>query len=287
MAYGIWGFCMIGQDNIVAQKALDMALAMTRELSDKFVLANTVEWQGQLASTQKDYSRAQEFSNECIRLFREMGNQWGVARALGNLGTVLYVQGDYYGAQNHFEEALAIYRKIADKPGLIIILESLGQISALTAKYVEAEELLQESLFFAKDSASTQQIGTCTSDLAYLNLYQENPASALALFRESLPLLIENGDEAGISLNLAGIASAIFQLSPQNAEYAAQLLGSAQSVIDRIGIDNLSYEKEQISNTLIAVRGYLGEGDYQKFSSQGKALTLDAAIALAQKAVYQ
>jgi predicted ATPase/class 3 adenylate cyclase/DNA-binding XRE family transcriptional regulator len=284
-AHAIWGLCMIGKDNLAAEQALDTGLSMAREMNDKFLLANTMEFQGSLAGIQKDYVRAQEFSNECIKLFREMGNHWGSARALGNIGFVLYLQGDFQGAQKYLEEALAIHRNIADKNNLITVLGILGQISALTANYAQAEELLEENLFFAKDSGWIQEIGTCTRDLAYLDLYQGNPAAALALFRESLSLF-ENWDKVGISLSLAGIASALFQLSPQNAKYAAQLLGSAQLAIDSIGIDNLPYEKERITKTLKTVPAYLGEADYQKLESQGKAMTLEVAIALAQKAVY-
>jgi predicted ATPase/class 3 adenylate cyclase len=283
MAYATCGFCMIGQDNPVAEKVLDIGSSMARELDNKFILANTIAWQADLAGIQKDYSRAQQFSNESIRLFREMGNHWGIARALENIGSLSYSQGDYYGAQKYFEEALAIYRNIGAKPDLIFGLGSLGQILTLTANYVQAGELLEERLLLAKDSGWTQEIGTSAGDLAYLHLYQGNPASALALFRESLSLF-DNGDEVDIGLSLVGIASAIFQLSPRNAEHAARLLGSAQSVIDTIGIDNLPYEKEQISTSLKTVRQHLGEANFQTLLSQGKAMTLDAAIALAQEA---
>jgi len=259
-----------------------MGLALARELDDKYYLANLTEFQGYLTRIQKDYSRAKEFSTESIGLFREMGDHWGIARGSANIGVVFYSQGKYPGAQKYFEEALAIYRNLADKPNLIGNLGYLGRISVLTANYVYAEELLEERLFFAKDSGLTQEIGTSTRDLAYLHLYEGNPASALALFRESLSLF-DNGDEVDLGLSLAGIASAIFQLSPQNAEHAAQLLGSAQFVIDSIGIDNLPYEKGQITKTMIALQEHLGEANYQKFSSQGKAMTLDAAVALVQK----
>ena len=286
MVYGLWGFCMVGKDNAVAKKALDTGLAMAREVNDQYGLANLTEFRGNLARIQQDYFRAQELSNEAIRLFREMGNYYGIARGLGNIGLVFYSQGDYPGAQKYFEEALAIYRNIADKSNLIFLLGYLGRIFTLTAKYVQARELFEEGLSLAKDRGSTQQIGSYTRDLAYLELYEGNPTSALALFRESLPLF-ESSDEAGIALSIAGIASAIFQLSPQNAEHAAQLLGSSQFVIDRIGIDSLPYEKEQITKTLIAVLAYLGEADYQEFTSQGKAMTLEVAIALAQKVAHE
>jgi len=285
MVYGLWGFCMVGKDNAVAKKALDTGLAMAREVNDQYGLANLTEFRGNLARIQQDYFRAQELSNEAIRLFREMGNYYGIARGLGNIGLVFYSQGDYPGAQKYLEEALAIYRNIADKSNLIFLLGYLGRIFTLTAKYVQARELFEEGLSLAKDRGSTQQIGSYTRDLAYLELYEGNPTSALALFRESLPLF-ESSDEAGIALSIVGIVSALFQLSPQNAEYAAQLLGWTQSVIDTIGIDNLPYEKEQITKTSIVVQKHLGEANYQKFSSQGKGMTFDAAISLAQKMTY-
>jgi predicted ATPase/DNA-binding XRE family transcriptional regulator len=280
-AYAIWGLCMIGKDNLVAEQVLDMGLSMAREMSDKFLLANTLEFQGALASIRKDYSRAQAFSNESITLFRELGNQWGIARALGNIGLVLYLQEDYQEAKRYLEEALEIHRGIADRNNLITVLGLLGKISALLGKYGQAEEWFEEKLSFAIDRGWTQEIATCTRDLAYLNLYQENPISSLALFRESLSLL-EMWDHIGIYLNITGIASALFQNSSQNAEHAAQLLGSAQLIIDSTGIDNLPYEKEQITKSWEAISAYLGEGNYQKFLFRGKDLTLEAAIALAK-----
>lgn len=282
MAYGIWGYFMIGKDTAGAEKALDMGLAIARKLNNKIAIANTLQWQGLLAVEQKDYSRAQEFANEAIGLFREMGEHWGLARSLGVIGSVFYWQGDYAEAQRYFEEALAICRNLATRPNLIEVLGHLGQISALTAKYAQAEELLQERLFFEKDSGWAPDIEVCTTDLAYLHLYEGNPAPALALFRESLSLF-ENADKVRIAVGILGIASALFQSSPQNAEYAAQLLGSVQSVIDTIGIESLPYEKEQIMKTWIAVQDRLGEVNFEKCSSRGKAMTFDAAIALAQK----
>jgi len=285
-AYWIWSACMIGKDNPIAEKAIDMTLAIARELNDKYVVAHVIEWQGQLARMRKDYSRAQEFSNESIRLFHEMGNYWGIALASGNIGLVFYAQGDYPKAQKYLEDALAIYRKIADKPSLIFVLGYLGRISALTTKYAQSEELLQERLFLAKDSGWTRRIGAGTKDLAYLRLYKGNPHSALALFRESLSLF-ESRDEVRIALCLAGIASALFQLSPKNAEFAAQLLGSAQSVIYTIGIDNLPYEKGQITTTLKVVRESLDDAAFASAFAEGKKISLDEALDLALKTVEE
>jgi predicted ATPase/class 3 adenylate cyclase len=292
VAYGIWGLCMIWKDNAVAEKALDMGLSVAREVNDKhnvdnlreFHLANLTEFRGYLARVQKDYSRAREFSKESIRLFRELGNHWGIARGLENTGLVCYSQGNYDEAQKQLEESLTIYRSIADKPNTMGVLGFLGQISALTAKYERAEVLLEESLFLAKDRGWTQDIRTYTRDLAYLKLYQGNSASALALFRESLTLF-ENSDEAEMSFHIAGIASAIFELSPQHAEHAAKLLGSVQLILDET--ENLPYTKEQINKTLKAVRACLGEVDYQRFASQGKAMLLDDVIALAKQVTYE
>lgn len=282
-AHAIWGTCMIGKDNSMAEEALDRATSIARELDDKYLLANIAEFQGALASIQKEYSRAQEFSSECIKLFRELGNHWGVARALGNIGLVLYLQRDYQRAKRHLEEALAIHRNIADKNNLITIIGLLGQISALSANYGQAAEFMEENLLLAKDRGWPQKIGICTRDLAYLHLYQGDPVPALALFMESLSSF-QNDDPDEIGLTIVGIALALFHLSSQNAERAAQLLGSTQSIIDEIGLDNLLYEEPQIAKTSNAIRKHLGEARYRKLESQGKAMTLEAAVALAQEA---
>ena len=286
MTYGFWGFCMIGQDNTVAENALDIGLSLAWEVNDRIGLANLTEIRGYLARIQKAYSRALEFSNESIRLFREIGDYYGIARGLGNIGWVFYLQGDYHGAQKYLEEALAIYRNFADKPNSIWVLGYLGRIAVLNANYGQASELFEEELFLAKDSGLRQRIGTCTRELAYLHLYEGNPASALAFFRESLSF-IEMEDKVEISLCLAGIASAIFQLSPQHAEHAAQLLGWAQSMIDKIGIDNLPYEKEQITKALIAVREQLGSRAFESAFAEGQKMSLDEALNLALKTVQE
>jgi predicted ATPase/class 3 adenylate cyclase len=285
-AYYVWGFCMAGGDNAVAEKAFAMGLPLARESNDKYSLANLTEFWGYLARLQKDHSRALEFSKESMRLFREMGNQWGMARSLENIGLVLYSQADYQAAQKYLEESSAIYRNLADRPNLIAVLGFLGQIFALTANYQEAEELFQERLFLAKDSGRAHDIGTSTRDLAYLHLYQGNPPSALALFRESLQL-VDKSDDAEISLSIAGIASGLFQISPQNAKDVAQLLGSVQLTMERVQLDNLPYEEEQISKTLDAVQACLGEADYQKLASHGKAMLLEDAIGLAKRIAYE
>jgi hypothetical protein len=76
---------------------------------------------------------------------------------------------------------------------------------------------------------------------------------------------------------LAGLLAA-----QQRAAAAARLCGAAAIVLERIGVSRLLYfDQERWESTHLALRASLGEEAFADAWAEGRALSLDAAVALA------
>jgi hypothetical protein len=102
---------------------------------------------------------------------------------------------------------------------------------------------------------------------------------ARALYEESLLLRIEMDDAAGIAECLAGMAG--IELSSDQPESAARLLGAAAAIREALGITPWMGETELIEADERAVERLLGPTRYAEAVASGRALPVERATALA------
>jgi len=300
---------------------LQESLALYRELNDKSGIANSLNNLGSLAYSQGDFERSAALYAESLALRAELKDKWGIANSLNNLGSVSYSQGNYEGASKLYAESLALRRELGDKRGIGVSLNNLGEVAQLRGEYQQATSFHNESLEIKRELGDKLGIAFSLSNLGEVAQYQGEYDHAAELFHESLTLRREIGDSQGIAASLnnlgelaqyqgdyeqatkfhkeslltnqklgdkLGIAAALNSLGEvacHQTEYerAAHLLGAVESLRETIGAPLSLAKRSNYECVVTKACDVLGEGIFAPAWAEGRAMSLEQAIAYALK----
>jgi tetratricopeptide (TPR) repeat protein len=131
---------------------LEEALALSRELGDRLLIASALTNQGLVAKDQGNYCTAAAVLEEALAVFRDMGFGWGIVESLTALGAIASDQGDFDRAAAAIQEGLAFARDVGDRRGLAMAMEELAFVASsrqepeLAARLVGAAQALREAI---------------------------------------------------------------------------------------------------------------------------------------------
>jgi len=312
----LWPFWILRGYMSEGREWLDRTLA---ELPDPTAPRAKVLWAtGIITGRLGDAIRATSLLEESLEVWRTVGDKKRIATALSTLGVAAQREGDYQQATARFEEGLPLLREVGEKQWTAIVLSSLGLIALYQGNHQRARTLCEESLALFRDSGDTRGIASVLTNLGMMRLEQGDDAQAARLLEESLSLRREMGDKGGsahtlvmlgrVALSqyqyqqaaihyqeslahcrdlgekegialalegLAGIAAALGQ-----ARSAARLLGAAETLRDATDVALSPIDRAFNARTLASVQARLGEHVLQTERDQGRALTLEQALAL-------
>jgi predicted ATPase len=306
-------------DHAHAVELLEASLALRRDLGDADGMAKSLNDLGNVMLEQSDYEQATLLYEEALSLFRTLAADWGIAIALGNLGIVLGSRGDYTRAAallneaiglwerlgetalraraldalgmvmqrqgdlaraaGLHEESLSLRRALGDARGIAISLNHLGLVARYRGDYREAARLIDEALRLRRTIGAKSGIAYSLSALAEVTRLQGDAERAEQLYREAIAVRQQLGIKDGLAdclLGLAAIAS-----TDGNLTRAARLLGASEALREAMNqtlppVDRAGYE-----HTVAAIQTSLRAEDYELAHAEGRALTLEQAIAAA------
>lgn len=298
---------------------LDEALSAGAEASPTRARALTAS--GVLSHYQADYDRAEELCRTALDLSRSLGDPKGIAEALAGLALVKRTRGEYRDAETLFQEALSVYDELDDEEGTARTLDRLGIALALGGENDRARPLFERSLelfrrlgdstgvafglhglaFARPAGAELEALAQSDESLAILrglgdrrnvakvlvvtaeiNAARGDVETAAGQLAESLTLFVEFGDRWfwGWSLESAACLAA----DGDDAERAARLFGSADSVWAAIEAPLPARLRERHDRVLADVLSRLGEGRFESAWDEGRQLPVGATIELVQPA---
>ncbi|MHB8574204.1 MAG: TIR domain-containing protein [Dehalococcoidia bacterium] len=218
-------------------------VAMARRLGDPGLLAFTLNALGNSLNFTGDLERAAAAFQESIELLRPTGDPYMLAMPLGNLGAVAYQRGDFAAARAAVSELIVVMETHRDRRNLATGYGILGAISE------ESGELRLAASLYARGIE--------------LNL----EAGSFLL----LPHLLQDAGR--------------FATARGRSEAAARLDGAAAALHERIGGPGLQPNRRRERLALVGVqwsRAALGDAAYDAAFAEGRALSQDEAVALAQ-----
>jgi tetratricopeptide (TPR) repeat protein len=109
---------------------------------------------------------AQKTLDEALRLLRELGARRFEGYALHDLGSLAEQRGDLDAARGFFEQALALRRDIAYPSGIASTLVALGRLKASQGEPEAAAAHLEEALMIAGELKNSQLIVAATIERA-------------------------------------------------------------------------------------------------------------------------
>lgn len=255
------------------------SLSICREIGDWQGMASMLIKIGNAATEAGDYASASGYLEEALNIWREREDKHGIARALISLGWIALRSGDYRLANTRLEEALTLSRELGDTRSMGFELSGLGEIALRQGNYARANQLLEESLELRKQLGNKWGIGVSLGTLGWVALCERDWARALTRLGESLEVRRDIGDKGGCAWCFERLAE--IALAQENPEKAVRLLSAAAALRISIGsvidpVDQTEYQARRA-----ALRARLGEERFTLIWNEGRALTLEQAVAYA------
>jgi non-specific serine/threonine protein kinase len=250
------------------------ALVIWQALGDHQATAWMLNRIGWLAREQGDTATAALQLSESLAIFRSLGDTFYTAQTLNTLAGVAILQEDPACAEALLAESRAL--NIADPVMQGWALNHLGHAAQLRKEYSRAFQLHQESL-----SVFPRDYKVCLTWLYHAlgetMLGLEQLLAAADWFTQGLTVSQELHDQASLAWCLAGLGSvAAHDAAP---ERSARLWAAAEQLRSTIGCRPAPAARASYERAVASVRAALGEQAFALAWQQGRALTLEQAIA--------
>jgi predicted ATPase/DNA-binding SARP family transcriptional activator/DNA-binding CsgD family transcriptional regulator/Flp pilus assembly protein TadD len=279
---------------------------------------------GWIAEPQGDYERARLAYQESLKFYRMSNDMRGVANALGDLGSLALDRGDYEGATSLLEESLTLHRELENREEVIGILDGLGVLASAKGDREQSISFFSEALKLSRASGNVRRTATSLGNLGITMLVHGDTEQATKLLDESRALFRDIGDSTNFAIGLmhsalaalirgefgrvqllgeeslqllqkaenrqhiadclevmAGAAGA--QNRPQRA---ARLWGAAETLREEIGVPLQPEDRKVLDPYLATAHSSLDEIVWQTTLAEGRAMTLEQAIAYSLSPEY-
>jgi predicted ATPase/class 3 adenylate cyclase len=240
--------------------------------------ANALDGASAIAGSTGDPATARLRAEEALALHRTLGDTWGIAYSTFLLGMAATDESDWQRARPLLEESLEAFGEVGDEHYVLLASDALawtyGELGDAERRRVLHEDVLRRARTQADDAVVALQL----YQLARFALDEGRGDDALAMLQESLRINCDLGMRGGVVENLTSFAHALAVTGKQ--ERAARLLSASQALAEEIGAD-ITWVGEVREETLAVIRRELDEAAVAEAWEQGRALTLDEAVALA------
>jgi non-specific serine/threonine protein kinase len=252
-------------------------VAIARALDDPSLLAEALLVH---ANALHDFepARAGALAEEGYALARRSGDRPLQAATLNLLGRAAMRLRDWETAEARFEESVAIWRELGDLPPMAMPLHNLAHLAIRGGDHTAARALFEESLQIHRAAGYEVGIANVLTFLGRLVAQQGELARAAAMLTESLMLHRKLGARAMLAETLEVVAD--WSLRRGRPGPAACLYGAADAwwTSGRVPLPGTRpLERAGVA----AVRAALGDDAFMAAWAEGRALSLDAAGALA------
>jgi predicted ATPase/class 3 adenylate cyclase/DNA-binding CsgD family transcriptional regulator len=277
---GLSGFVLVLLGELSeAEAAFQESLVIARELRDRFIMAIDLYGLGNVATYRGEYESAAELFEESLSQARE-SSPLLVPFVLMFRGVLDYARGDFETATGHLEEAVILARAMRILWGVTWDLRTLGDVARARGDLEAAGARLEEAVDVGRQ-AGGWVLGLALQGAGRLARSQGDRERAESLHHEALELFQEarNKLDAVEALeSLAGLAA----LAEGLAE-AARLFGAAEALRESIGYVRFLVEREAYEADVAIVREGLTEEEFRRAWEEGRAMSLDEAVAYASR----
>lgn len=222
----------------------------------------------------------------------------GIARANGYLGLLAYALGlgawivgslerDIPTARSYVKESIELFRSLGDDESAAFPLLVLGDLEYVLGNYKDARAAYEASLAGNLAAGNPQEANRSRSGLANAEWRLGHYEAALKLYHEVIAEWQWIGNRGGIARCLECIAFALLHHAENETERewwlrrAAQLLGAAEKLRETIDAVMTPSEQTEYEQEFARLRERLDETTLKAAWAEGRALTMQQAIAYA------
>ncbi len=236
---------------------------------------------GVFSSAQGDFNMATACLEQGVTLFQQLGDSQAVAATTRLLGEIAVDMDNLVAGLTLLEKSLALARGLDDKRLIALSLNGFGDLARVQGDEGQAMKFYEESVGLFGEIEDLWWSATVICNTGYVALRQGDLALAAKRFSDSLQFYREYGDKVGIGLCILGFAS---EASLHGAyERAARLFAAALGLFEVIGMTLERKEEIEYERGMAAVHAQLDDMTFRAAWAEGRAMTLEQAIAYALK----
>jgi tetratricopeptide (TPR) repeat protein len=230
------------------------------------------------AYRREDLASLRRYAEESLALARALEEIEATIWPLILLGIWAVETKDYDWATSLNEEAIAVARETGDRKLVGIATNNLGNGLLEQGDLDRAVQCFEEALAISRELGTLDEIPTETLNLARSLDGAGRFREAVKTAKEGLALAHEVGTLTALAYGF--ILLGAFASRDGASLLAARLLGVGDLLLERVGepIAELAGSFEAAVTQLLSV---LGEKEYGRAFAEGRAMTLDDAMALA------
>jgi predicted ATPase/class 3 adenylate cyclase len=247
-------------------RILERARALT-------ALGGLVYWMEDVPATRRAYE-------EALAIARELGDRRGEAEGLYNLAYVPAYEGDIPGAVVMIEEARAMFEELDMPRGVADSLWILGISARLQGNLAGSRALAEESLRLHRRAGDLFGATDALHTLGRTAFAQGDLATAAASFLEALDNDEQVGNRTGMAIVMDNLAA---KASAEGRHLRALRLGGASEAIKEAAGGHAPPPLIDLPDPREAAREVLGESAVAAAWEEGRAMTLEQAVALARE----
>jgi non-specific serine/threonine protein kinase len=242
---------------------------------------------GYLAYFRGAHEEALRWLEPSLALWRQLGDRRGLATALMYLAQAAWALGDRARAGPLLEESVELVRRAeAGTPHNAILathaeppFQSLARLAEEQGDLDRAAQLLDETLTFSRARGASHGVANVLRTMAMHACRRGDVERATALLDESLRLFHGLAD-VPCSWNQLVLVAHVATKAGHHTR-AARLLGAADVQQRASGMVPLNIARAVHDETIAAARSGLGEDAYAAAWAEGRAMTLEQAVAYA------
>jgi predicted ATPase/class 3 adenylate cyclase len=234
---------------------------------------------GMVVGERGELDRETELLEESLALSREAGSLRGMAASLFILGATWRGRGDFERATQLLEEALTMFRETGEQALIASVLTHLGFTFLFQGDLERATATSEEAAAMLREQKHTSYLADALNTLGWVALLRGDSERARALYAESIRAQREVGAKVTAPENLLGLACVA--AAQGEAERAARLFGASEALPEAMGTSLEPGERALQEPYLAAARSRLDETSWQQVWAEGRAMTLEEAIAYA------
>jgi predicted ATPase/class 3 adenylate cyclase len=235
---------------------------------------------GSLAYYLRDPEHVAGPYEESLAIFREVGDQKGEADAAYNLAFARLLSTDTGGARELLLLAEGIYREVDDQVQMAHAKAALGHIKVEEGDMVGAEPLIEEAREAFVSAGDTWGVVLTSGELASLALRTGNLQRARAAAVQSLEGGLSIGGQEWSAVAIQGLA--VLAIREGNVERGVRLAGAVDRLREIAG-GEAPRAIVLVEEPLDLARGKLPPERVESLWEEGRAMTLDEAVALARE----
>jgi predicted ATPase/DNA-binding CsgD family transcriptional regulator len=262
----------------VAQHLLEESLDLCNALGDDERRAVCLQSLGNVVRFRGDLAAARSLFEEASHLNRRLGHHMREAMNLALTAQVLFEEGDVRRAEALNDQSSTALERAGPGWGTVLTLCMFGRIAAARDDHATARKRLEESLELSRELGISRGVVWALYFLAQHALSQGDPGRARTTFAESLRLARQTGDHLATASCIEGFAGALAVRQPGRS---VRLAAAAHALREALASTSYPADRRRLERWLeVAGRG-LGDAATAVAEKEGRAMTLDQAIAYA------